>query len=349
VSEPLRVGVVGYGMSGRGIHAPLLTHAGLDVAMIATGNDDRVASARSDHPRARVVDDLDAALAVAREDGIELIVLASATHVHADQVRACVPAGMPVVVDKPLATTADDAAAALREAEQSGVAVSVFQNRRWDADQLTLAALLDQGRLGRVFRIERRYERFRPQPKRRPGVDPWRERNSAAQGGGVLLDLHAHLIDQVAQLFGPIRTVFAQLAAHTTVAEDDALLVCQHDDGVTSQLSAHSIAGAPGPTLRVLGSEAAYLVPRGLDSAGTLAGPEPPEGHTGWLAQDPDTEPVPTAPGGPVDYYRQVSDWVRGTGPAPVDPWDAVHTLAVIDAARSSAQSGQVAQVHNLQ
>lgn len=349
MSEAVRVGVIGFGMAGRGIHAPLLTQAGLAVAAVATSNEDRVAAARSECPQARIVDDLDALLAISERLAVELIVLASPSAAHAEQVRACVAAGVPVVSDKPLAVNAPDAAAALRAAQAAGVGVSVFQNRRWDADQLTLATLLDQGRLGRVSRVERRYERFRPSPKPRPAQGQWRERNTAAQGGGVLLDLHAHLIDQVTQLFGPVRTVFAQLAAHATVAEDDAFLVCRHDHDVTSHLAAHSIVGAPGPTLRVLGSEGAYLVPRGLDSACALAAPDAPAGHTGWLARDPDVQPVPTAPGGPADYYRGVTAWIRGQGPAPVDPWDAVHTLAVIDAARQSAQTGQVAWVQNPQ
>ncbi|HEX8496784.1 MAG TPA: Gfo/Idh/MocA family oxidoreductase, partial [Actinomycetales bacterium] len=248
----VRVGLVGYGSSGRGIHTPLLAEAGLVVAAVATSAPQRRADAAADHPGAVVVDDLAALL---RRTDVELVVLASPTGVHVGQARECLDAGIPVVVDKPLGVDSAEAGALVAHAEAVGSALTVFQNRRWDAEHLTLRRLLEQGALGEVFRFERRWERWRPVPK-----DRWRENAPPGEGGGLLLDLHSHLVDSATQLFGPVQRVYAELAARTTPAEDDAFVALTHAGGVRSHLGALSVAGAPGPRTRVLGTGAAYVV-----------------------------------------------------------------------------------------
>lgn len=330
------VGLLGYGLAGRHIHREPLQAAGLRIAAVATGNPQRQDQVRAELPGATIVPDLAALLA----EPVDVIVIASPTGAHPADVRACIAAGRPMIVDKPMAMDATTARALVTEAESAGVAVTVFHNRRWDADQLTLASLLRQGRLGEVTRFERRFERFRPEPKLR-----WREQLSAADGGGLLLDLGSHLIDSAVQLFGPIHSVYAELAAHTTVAEDDAFLACRHSNGVVSHLGAHSIAGAPGPLLRVLGRSAAYVAGRLPGEPASPLAPADEPGCTGWLVSGEHSEPVPTAPGGWVDFYRGVPDWLHGDAAPPVDPWDHVHVLNVIDAARLSSSLGRVMPV----
>jgi len=331
----LRVGLVGYGSAGRGIHAPLLQAAGLEVALVATRDPGRAAAARADLPSAQVVGDLPAVLG-ARPD---LVVLASPTGVHAEQAVACVRAGVPVVVDKPLAVDAVSAAAVVRAARDAGVPLTVFQNRRWDAEQLTLARLLREGALGEVFRFERRWERWRPVPK-----DRWRENAPAAQGGGLLLDLGAHLVDSAVQLFGPITSVHAELAARTTPAEDDVFLSCVHARGVRSHLSATSLAGAPGPRTRVLGTRGAYVV-TSFEAEETAFGDlaDADAEHTGWVVAGAERTAVPREGGEHADLYRAVAAALAsggGQAAMPVQPEDAVHVLAVLDAARASAARG---------
>jgi predicted dehydrogenase len=214
-----RVGLVGYGYAGRGIHAPLLALAGLEVITVATRDPARRAAIETELPSAGVVDDLAAML----ERDVDLIVIASPSGVHAEQAMVCIAAGVPCVVDKPLATSAVDAARVVDAARAAGVPITVFQNRRWDGEHATLRALLEQGVLGDVFRYERRWERWRPVPK-----DRWRENAPSAEGGGILLDLHSHLVDAAVDLFGPVTRVYAELAARTTPAEDDAFLACTH-------------------------------------------------------------------------------------------------------------------------
>jgi predicted dehydrogenase len=333
-----RIALVGYGSAGRGIHAPLLRTVGCSPAVVVTAHAERVRQVHVDLPDATVVSDLDEALEL-RPD---LAVLASPSGVHAAQVLACVAAGVPVVVDKPLAVDAAQARGAVEAARAAGVALTVFQNRRWDTENLTLAGLLAEGTLGEVHRFERRWERWRPVPK-----DRWRENSPPVLGGGILLDLHSHLIDSAVQFFGPVVQVYAETAAWTTPAEDDAFVSLLHAGGVRSHLGASSVAGAPGPRTRVLGSAGAYVVTRFEGEPAAFGSFEDAPGHCGWLVGGQDREPVPATPGGHADFYRTVFAALQEEGPArqqamPVDPWDAVHVLEVIDAARVCAAHGRV-------
>ena len=241
-----RVALAGYGFAGRDIHAPLLAEAGCQVVAVSTRSPERAAAARDDIPGVQVVPGLDELLAV---PGLDLVVLATPSGGHAAQVRSVVDAGLACVVDKPLAVDAESAADVVRHAAASGVPLTVFQNRRFDAEQATVARVVADGLVGTPFRYEMRWERWRPVPKER-----WREQASATEGGGILLDLHSHLVDAAVQLFGPVATVFATVDARTTPAEDDAFLVCRHAGGVVSHLGATSLSGAPGPRVRLLGT-----------------------------------------------------------------------------------------------
>jgi len=336
------VGLAGFGSSGQGIHAPLLQQAGMTIAAVATADPRRSEQVREDLPAARVVADLDALLAA---DGLDLVVLATPSGFHAAHARQCIDAGIPVVVDKPLATDAAQALGVVEAARSAGVAITVFQNRRFDAEHVSARETVRSGRLGEVFRHEFRWERWRPIPKAR-----WRENASAAEGGGILLDLLSHMIDSAVDLFGPIDTVYAEVAARTTVAEDDAFLACRHRSGVVSHLGATSVAAAPGPRVRILGRSGAFMLNQfeddGADIYPDLAHADP--GHCGWIYVGEERTPVPRPPAGQVDFYREVGRALGRQDPQaamPVDPYDAVHTLAVIDAARVSAGHGTVEQV----
>jgi predicted dehydrogenase len=337
-----RIALIGYGMAGRDLHAPLMTQAGTAPAVVATRASERMAQAQADLPDVQLVPDLDAALAT-RPD---LVVLASPSGVHAEQALTCVRAGVPVVIDKPLAIDAEQARDVVDAAELAGVALSVFQNRRWDAENLTLARLLAAGDLGPVHRFERRWERWRPVPKER-----WREQLPATEGGGTLLDLGPHLVDAAIHLFGPVTSVYAELAARTTAAEDDVFLSLQHAGGVRSHLTASSVAGAPGPRTRVLGRHAAYVVTRFESELAAFGGFEDADGYCGWIVAGEDRRPVPAAPGGAVDFYRAVIAALDQPDPAarqaamPVQPRDAVAVAEVLDAARVSAREGRAVRI----
>jgi predicted dehydrogenase len=331
----MRVSIIGYGLAGAVFHAPLAAATeGLEVATIVTANPERSAQAQRDHPGARVVASADDAW------DADLVVVATPNHTHAPLAREAVARGVAVVVDKPLAPSADEA----RELVALGGRLTVFQNRRWDSDQLTLRRLLDEGALGEVIRHESRFERWRPESKAEPA---WRETRTPAEGGGVLLDLGSHLVDEALRLLGPAKHVYAEIDARRGgAADDDGFIAIRHESGAYSHLRTSAVTAAPGPRLRVLGTRAAFVID-GVDGqedalrAGLRPGTdepwgaEPPE-HWGRLVRGDEEEPVASEPGDWPAFYRGVERWLREGGAPPVDPEDAVRVLEVIDAARSA-------------
>jgi predicted dehydrogenase len=340
----LRVALLGYGMAGQVFHAPLIAaEPSLRLVTIVTSDPAREARARTDHPLAVVVPHADAVWQAADEH--DLVVVATANVAHRPQAEAALRHGLHVVVDKPLAPDADAAAALVDLAAHVGRQLHVFQNRRWDSDVRTVRALLEDGRLGRVHRFESRFERWRPEPSR-----AWRESADPAQGGGLLLDLGSHLVDQALMLLGPAASVYAEAGRlrDPDGAEDDVFVAIRHTHGAVSHLWASAMSAHQGPRMRVLGSQGAYVVSH-LDSqeqrlqAGDRPGPGwglEPENHWGRLC--PSGEVVPTLPGAWPEFYRAVSACLRGQGLPPVEPASVLATMRVLDAARASASSGQV-------
>jgi scyllo-inositol 2-dehydrogenase (NADP+) len=336
-----RVALVGYGLAGSAFHAPLIDATpGLALSTVVTRDPGRSAAARERYPAVTVEADPGAVFERAGEH--ELMVVATPNDTHVSLATTAVEAGLAVVVDKPLAPTSGAARELVELAERRGVALTVFHNRRWDSDQLTLRTLIDSGRLGEVRRYESRVERWRPQAR----AGAWREISSPEHGSGVLLDLGTHLVDQALVLFGPVRAVYGEVEhRHGGPADDDAFLALEHESGVRSHLWASTVAPAPGPRLRVSGSEAAFVV-AGLDGqeealrAGARLdrddwGAEP-EASWGRLVSGESAEPVPSERGDWPRFYADLAAALDGEGPPPVDPRDAVRVAEILERARAT-------------
>ena len=347
---PLRFALIGYGLAGSTFHAPVIAAVpGLRVTAVVTGNDERQAQARADLPDARVLSHPGDVWEAAGD--FDAVVIATANSSHEPLARAAIDAGLPVVVDKPLAVTSAEAAELVRHATQHGVLLSTYQNRRWDADLLTLQQVLHDGSLGTVHRFESRFERWRPQLK--PG---WRESAEPAAGGGVLVDLGTHLVDQALHLFGPVSSVYGEVAVRRpeAVVDDDVFVALTHTSGVVSHLWASALAAHRGPRLRVLGDRAAFVAPELDPQEDALrAGHRPVDDGWGevpepswpsvWIGDD--ERRLPSAPGTWPQFYVQWRDAVLGDGPVPVDPSDAVATMRVIEAAGESARSREIVRL----
>ncbi|MCI4066519.1 Gfo/Idh/MocA family oxidoreductase [Micromonospora sp. R77] len=346
----LRVGLLGYGVAGRVFHAPLIAATpGLRLDAVVTRHPERREQARREHPDARLVDDADQLWHAA--DTLDLVVVATPNRQHVPAARAALAAGLPVVVDKPPAATAAHGRALLAEADRLGVPLTVFQNRRWDGDFLTARRLVEAGELGRVRRFESRFERWRPAIK--PG---WRESGTTDDAGGVLYDLGAHLVDQAVQLFGPVARVYAEVDRRRAGAQvdDDAFVALTHTGGVHSHLWMSAVAPQLGPRMRILGDRAGWTS-YGLDpqEAALRDGGRPdtpgwgevPADRYGQLGVDGELRPVPTEPGRYQDFYAHVAAALRDGRPMPVDPRDAVDTVALIELAHRSAARGEVLTV----
>lgn len=339
----VRVAILGYGLAGRSFHAPLIAAVpGLRLTAVVTADATRAAQARAEHPGVLVLPDAEALWASALAD---VVVVATPNRTHVALARAALEAGLHVVVDKPLAPTAAAARALIGEAERCGRVLTVFQNRRWDGDFLTVRRLIAEGALGRVLRFESRFERWRPEPK--PG---WRQAGGPEDAGGLLYDLGAHLIDQALLLFGPPTDVYAELERRRTGGrvDDDSFVAIRHAGGVLSHLWMSELAAQPGPRFRVLGSAAAFTK-YGLDPqeerlrAGERPGPEwgaEPEERWGLLGHTNAGRHVPTERGAWVTFYEQLLAAVRAGAPVPVDPHDTVAVLDVIEAAQNENREG---------
>ena len=352
---PLRVGLLGYGLAGSVFHAPLIaTTPGLALDTVVTSNPERQVSARTaGGPGAEDVHTVATADELfARADELDLAVVATPNKTHVALARQALEAGLPVVVDKPLAATAAEADALADLADERGLLLSAFQNRRWDNDFRTLRALLDEGALGEVHRFESRFERWRPKPK-----GGWRESGDPAEIGGLLYDLGSHLVDQALTLFGPAESVYAETDVRRAGAEadDDSFLALTHASGVRSHLWMSATAAQLGPRFRVLGSEAAY-VKYGLDpqEASLREGARPapgmpwgvePEFAWGTLGSLDDTRPVPTLDGAYPAYYDAVAVALHQGTPPPVTAREAAAALRVLEAARLSATESRVVRL----
>ncbi|MEU1495980.1 Gfo/Idh/MocA family oxidoreductase [Streptomyces sp. NPDC005732] len=350
---PLRVALIGYGLAGSVFHAPLIAATeGLALDTIVTSNPERQEQARAEFPQVRFAaapDDL-----WARADDLDLVVIASPNKTHVPLATAALKAGLPVVVDKPLAGTAAEARDLAALADERGLLLSVFQNRRWDNDFLTVRKLLAEGELGDVMRFESRFERWRPQPK-----GGWRESGDPAEIGGLLYDLGSHVVDQALVLFGPAASVYAEadIRRDGAATDDDTFIAITHTSGVRSHLYVSATTAQLGPRFRVLGSRAGY-VKYGLDpqeatlreggrpgtSAEWGAEPESVWGRVG-SGESPLTgggRPEPTLPGAYPAYYAAVAAALRDGGPNPVTALEAAAALDVLEAARRSARENTV-------
>ncbi|QYC43711.1 putative oxidoreductase YvaA [Nonomuraea coxensis DSM 45129] len=334
----IRVGLVGYGVAGAFFHAPLIAATpGLRLCAVVTRDPGRQSEVAGRYGAQGVAD--------VRElwERSDLVVVASPNRTHVATAAAAVEQGLPVVVDKPLAGTAEEGRELVRLAEERGVLLTVFQNRRWDGDFLTVRRLAEEGELGEIRRFESRFERWRPVPK-----GGWRENGGPEELGGLLYDLGSHLVDQAMQLLGPVREVYCEsdVRRQGVSCDDDTFVALTHDGGARSHLWASSVAARLGPRFRVLGSAAAY-VKHGMDvqeerlRAGTT--PDAPgfgedeEDRWGELGTAEGHRRVRTEPGAYLDFYRGVAAALRDGGPPPVDPGSAVDVLTVLEAARLSA------------
>ncbi|MER6030387.1 Gfo/Idh/MocA family oxidoreductase [Streptomyces sp. NPDC001851] len=345
-ATPLRVGLIGYGLAGSVFHAPLIAATeGLTLDTVVTSRPERQEQARAEFPGVTPVATPEELFE--RADRLDLVVIASPNKTHVPLAATALRTGLPVVVDKPVAATAAEARDLAALAEERGLLLSVFQNRRWDNDFLTLRRLVSQGDLGDVWRFESRFERWRPQPK-----GGWRESGDPAEIGGLLYDLGSHVVDQALVLFGPAAEVYAETDIRRPGAEtdDDTFIALTHANGVRSHLYVSATTAQLGPRFRVLGSRAGY-VKHGLDPQeaalreGLRPGPRwgtEPESLHGRIGagESPVTgggTPVPTLPGDYPAYYAAVARALTGAGPNPVTALEAAAALDVLEAARTSA------------
>jgi scyllo-inositol 2-dehydrogenase (NADP+) len=349
----VRVGLVGFGFAGRIFQSNVIEALeGLELAAIVQrkGNE-----AHRAFPHANILRTVEELL---KDSTIRLVVVATPNATHLPIVRQCLLADRDVVVDKPFALSSMEAAELIQLARSRKRLLTVYQNRRWDGDFLTVRKLLDSDRLGRLVMFESHYDRFRVLPR----LHAWREDGSA--GGGVLFDLGSHLVDQALVLFGVPQSVWASVRVEREGAKsDDAFDLClryaaSHSQtsgtgGLTVWLRATCLAREAGARFTLNGTLGSFRK-LGMDcqEAHLLAGDtfsskpwgvEGPE-HWGTLTTDEGGEPVcsriPTEAGDYRGYYTNVRDAIHGNAAIEVTPLQAWRTLRVLEMALESSRSG---------
>lgn len=353
--EPLRVAVVGYGLAGSVFHAPLISSTpGFQIAGIVTSNETRRATARRDFPQAAILSSADE---VWRDPSrYDVVVVATSNRSHVSLGLAAIEAGLPVVIDKPLAVTAEGASRLITASRARSTPLTVFQNRRWDGDFLTLRSIIERDLLGPVVRYESRFERYRPTPK--PGA--WRESSDPAEGGGLLLDLGSHLIDGALVLFGWPLDVYAEVSTYRPggEADDDTFVALRFTGGIHAHLWMNTVVRTIGPRFHVSGLRGTYSK-YGLDPQEPALKDGMRPGDPGWgqepieswgsLSTDLDglhfDGSIETLPGSYEMFYAGLRAALHGDGPLPVDPTESLATLQVIEAAQESAGAHQVVQL----
>ena len=331
MDNPLNVAVLGYGFASKVFHAPLIAGTpGLQLAAFSSSDPAKVAA---DWPGVPVFARPELVFA---DPSIDLVVIPTPNPTHAPLARAALEAGKNVVVDKPFTVSLAEARALHAVAERTGRVLSVFQNRRWDADFLTLQAVIARGELGRIVHFESHFDRYRPYLR-----NAWREIN--APGIGLWYDLGAHLADQALQLFGTPDSITADFEA-----QRDGSKVCDWFHAVLRYgplrcvLHASTITAQPAPRFMVHGTQGSF-VKWGLDPQedALKAGLRPPS--TGWgsdplpvqLTTCPDATPqareITCRPGDYPAYYAAVREAILGRGPNPVDAAQGIRVMALLE------------------
>jgi scyllo-inositol 2-dehydrogenase (NADP+) len=342
----VRTAVVGFGISGRVFHAPLIAaDPRYSLNLIVTADPERSSQATSTYPAADVVTTAEELFD--RSGEVDLVVLATPPVTHFDLAVEAINRGLDVVVDKPFVPNSAQGEELIARAAEAGVRLTVFQNRRWDADFLTVQRLLAAGSLGDVRTFESRFEWWRPE-----GFGNWRDTTPISDGGGILHDLGAHLIDQANRLFGPVEESYGETSSdagsrdHGRGADQEAFVSLLHGSGVRSRLWMNGAAAQVGARFHILGTKSGYTK-WGLDGQeGALdAGVRPsdpqfglePESSWGRLGTDGSEELVQPERGAYPEFYRILADALKGHGPLPVDPAESVQALRIIEKIHSQS------------
>ncbi|TFH86569.1 oxidoreductase [Billgrantia azerbaijanica] len=338
------VGLIGFGVAGRHFHAPLIEATpGLELLAVVSSRPDAV------HECLPEVAVLPKAAALFARHDIDLVVIATPNETHFPLGKAALAAGKHLVIDKPFTVSVPEARLLKAQAEKAERLLSVFHNRRWDSDFLTLQALLEARTLGRPVSLELRFDRFRPQV-----TDRWRDHQRP--GSGIWYDLGAHLLDQVHMLFGMPKAILLELATAREGArvDDDFLAVLEYEN-LRITLQASSLVAASTPRLALHGTGGSFVKygadpqEKWLREGRTPAPAWGVDENPGELILDEGEEGSVSlvrhahsgVPGDYLAYYAGIADALAGQAAPPVTAEQALAVMTLIEAGLDSYRQGR--------
>ncbi|HAV2226387.1 TPA: oxidoreductase [Enterobacter cloacae] len=338
MSDSIRVGLIGYGYASKTFHAPLIAGTpGMALAAVSSSDATKV---HADWPTVPVVSE---PKHLFNDPNIDLIVIPTPNDTHFPLAKAALEAGKHVVVDKPFTVTLSQARELDALAKSLGRLLSVFHNRRWDSDFLTVKSLLSEGTLGEITFFESHFDRFRPQVRNR-----WREQ--AGPGSGIWYDLAPHLLDQAVNLFGlPVSMTvdLAQLRPGAQTTDYFHAILSYPQRRIV--LHGTMVAAAESARYIIHGTRGSY-VKFGLDPQEDRLknGERLPQEDWGYDMRDGVVtkvegetlveETLLTSPGNYPAYYAAVHDALNGTGENPVPASQAIQIMELIELGIESAK-----------
>ncbi|KJE94587.1 hypothetical protein CAOG_05213 [Capsaspora owczarzaki ATCC 30864] len=350
----INVAIIAYGYAGRKIHAHLLARTpGLVIYGVMARSAELRNQAKIDHPSCKTFETFEEVLS---DPDVHLVVLASPTSLHCDQAVRALRANKHVVTDKPMCRTVSECDLMLAAARDSGKMLSVFQNRRWDGDFLTVQQVLAEKQLGeRVRFMELAFQRFGLSGK------AWKN-SSIEEGAGALLDLGAHTVDQLNRINQkPISTIYARILKDFPEApgvDSNSIIFVNYVDGSTALLDISSIAANPKPRFHLSGPKATFTK-YGLDPqelamvAGDIDSARESPANSGTVTDGASkaVTVIPTLPGRWRNYYENVADHLLRGATLEVPASQIRKNVAVLEAAQLSALHNKVipfAQVYGV-
>jgi scyllo-inositol 2-dehydrogenase (NADP+) len=338
--QKIRVGICGFGLSGRVFHHSLISaNSNFDIVAVQSS---RVEEVKQYQPNAKICQNFEELC----QAGIDLVIIGVPNHLHFDYATHALNQGIHCVVEKPFTVSSYEADQLIALAKQKSRMLTVFHNRRWDADFLTIQSVMKSGQLGRVVYFEAHFDRFKAEVDAR-----WKEQD--LRGGGVFYDLGSHLIDQAIKLFGTPKRVLADITAQRDRAlQPDYFHLILDFGQIRAVLHAATLVANPGPRYQIFGTRGSF-VKSGMD-------PQEEQLKSGLSVKDPKfgmeaelnyavlslvdgngsrARKVPSERGQYQRFYEGVANCILNSDLPPIDPTEARDVIRVIEAGIESAKA----------
>ncbi len=341
MEQPINVGLAGFGISATVFHAPFFeTMPQYNLVSVLERSKE---GSKKKYPWVKIVRSIESMVA---DPSVDLVVITTPNDTHFPYAKAALEAGKHVVVEKPFTITSEEARQLSVLAAGSGKVLSIYQNRRYVSDFLTIKEILEKGLLGEVYEFEGHYDRYRAEA--RPNA--WRE--EAAPGSGILYDLGAHLIDQACYLFGIPENITADIRHQRPHAKAVDYFDLRINFGAVKViLHAGMLVREPGPRYMIHGAKGSFIKFGEDPQEARLRAGDLPVGDD-WGKESPDIygllhtevnrkiirEKYPSLPGSYALYYSNLYESIVHKAPVKEKPDHGFNTIRLIELAIESSR-----------